>query len=75
MSKTIAEAHNGRSDDHSADKQASGLVYLKQFTPMRRRLGISMPEVGIYEGEANAFATGASRNNAMVAVSTGLLSA
>ncbi len=33
-----------------------------------------MPEVGIYEGEANAFATGASRNNAMVAVSTGLLS-
>ena len=38
--------------------------------------GIGMPEVGIYEGpEINAFATGASRNKALVAVSTGLLRA
>ena len=35
--------------------------------------GIQMPEVGIYEGEANAFATGAFKNSALVAVSTGLL--
>lgn len=35
--------------------------------------GIGMPEVAIYEGDPNAFATGASRNNALVAVSTGLL--
>jgi len=35
--------------------------------------GVGMPEVAIYEGEPNAFATGASRNNALVAVSTGLL--
>ncbi|MCS3744860.1 heat shock protein HtpX [Xanthomonas arboricola] len=36
--------------------------------------GIGMPEVAIYEGpEINAFATGANRNNALVAVSTGLL--
>jgi heat shock protein HtpX len=34
---------------------------------------IGMPEVGIYEGEPNAFATGAFRNSALVAVSTGLL--
>ncbi|MDR2737048.1 MAG: protease HtpX [Gracilibacteraceae bacterium] len=34
---------------------------------------IGMPEVGIYEGEANAFATGARRDAALVAVSTGLL--
>jgi len=32
-----------------------------------------MPEVAIYEGEPNAFATGAFRNSALVAVSTGLL--
>ena len=32
-----------------------------------------MPEVGIYEGEPNAFATGAFKNSALVAVSTGLL--
>ncbi|HEV7775807.1 MAG TPA: protease HtpX [Luteibacter sp.] len=36
--------------------------------------GIGMPEVAIYEGpEMNAFATGMSRNNALVAVSSGLL--
>jgi len=35
--------------------------------------GIGMPEVGIFEGEPNAFATGAFRNSALVAVSTGLL--
>ena len=37
------------------------------------KAGIGMPEVGIYEGEANAFATGAFKNSALVAVSTGLL--
>ncbi len=36
--------------------------------------GIGMPEVAIYDSpEINAFATGANRNNALVAVSTGLL--
>lgn len=34
---------------------------------------IGMPEVGIYEGAPNAFATGAFKNSALVAVSTGLL--
>jgi len=37
------------------------------------KAGIGMPEVGIFEGEPNAFATGAFRNSALVAVSTGLL--
>jgi heat shock protein HtpX len=37
------------------------------------RANISMPEVAIYEGEPNAFATGAFKNSALVAVSTGLL--
>jgi heat shock protein HtpX len=35
--------------------------------------GIGMPEVGIFEGAPNAFATGAFKNSALVAVSTGLL--
>ncbi|WP_119290440.1 protease HtpX [Azohydromonas sediminis] len=35
--------------------------------------GIRMPEVAIYEGAPNAFATGAFKNSALVAVSTGLL--
>ncbi len=37
------------------------------------KAGIQMPEVAIYAGEPNAFATGAFRNSALVAVSTGLL--
>jgi heat shock protein HtpX len=37
------------------------------------KAGIGMPEVAIYEGEANAFATGAFKNEALVAISTGLL--
>lgn len=36
--------------------------------------GIGHPEVAIYEGAPNAFATGAFKNDALVAVSTGLLS-
>lgn len=40
---------------------------------MAQKAGIKMPEVGIYEGPANAFATGAFKNSALVAVSTGLL--
>jgi heat shock protein HtpX len=39
-----------------------------------QRLRITMPEVWVYESaDPNAFATGPSKNNAMVAVSTGLL--
>ncbi|MDP2417030.1 MAG: protease HtpX [Hydrogenophaga sp.] len=37
------------------------------------KAGIGMPEVGIFDGDPNAFATGANKNNALVAVSTGLL--
>ena len=37
------------------------------------KAGIGMPEVGIFDGAPNAFATGAFKNSALVAVSTGLL--
>jgi len=37
------------------------------------KAGIGMPDVGIFEGDPNAFATGAFKNSALVAVSTGLL--
>ena len=43
---------------------------------LANRAGIGMPEVAIYDApDVNAFATGAKRNNALVAVSTGLLRA
>ena len=37
------------------------------------KAGVGMPEVAVYEGAPNAFATGAFRNSSLVAVSTGLL--
>jgi heat shock protein HtpX len=41
---------------------------------LAQNAGIGMPEVGIFDtSDANAFATGMNRNNALVAVSTGLL--
>jgi heat shock protein HtpX len=41
---------------------------------LSQRNNITMPEVGIYQSsDANAFATGASKNNSLVAVSSGLL--
>ena len=43
---------------------------VRQFSD---KAGIGMPDVALYEGEPNAFATGAFKNSALVAVSTGLL--
>ena len=40
---------------------------------LSERAGIGMPDVAVYDGEPNAFATGAFKNSALVAVSTGLL--
>ncbi len=49
------------------------LVY-STVEDLARNLGIRMPEVWIYQSpDPNAFATGPTKNNAMVAVSTGLL--
>lgn len=49
-------------------------VIYRTVQEIAQRLGIAMPEVWIYESpDPNAFATGPSRNNSMVAVSTGLL--
>jgi heat shock protein HtpX len=38
-----------------------------------QKAGVAMPEVAVYEGAPNAFATGATKNASLVAVSTGLL--
>ena len=47
---------------------------LREVSSMAQRAGIAMPEVGIYySAEPNAFATGASKDAALVAVSSGLL--
>jgi heat shock protein HtpX len=53
--------------------QAEQVIY-GSVQEIAQRLHIQMPEVWVYEAEdPNAFATGPSKNNSMVAVSTGLL--
>jgi heat shock protein HtpX len=72
LSKTIAKWSSGVkviSQPQSAD-EAWIVETVRRFAD---KAGIGMPEVGIFEGEPNAFATGAFKNNALVAVSTGLL--
>jgi heat shock protein HtpX len=48
---------------------------LQTVAAQAQRAGIPMPQVAVYEGEPNAFATGATKNSSLVAVSTGLLAA
>jgi len=72
LSKTIAKWSSGVqviSEPRNAD-EAWIVQTVRGFAD---KAGIGMPEVGIFEGEPNAFATGAFKNNALVAVSTGLL--
>lgn len=73
MSKTIARRMTGcRVIDRPRNEAERWL--LDTVRRQARQAGIGMPEVAIYEApEMNAFATGARRNSALVAVSTGLL--
>jgi len=55
-------------------RDANLLWLVERISQHAKAAGIGMPEVGIYEDSTpNAFATGASRNRALVAVSSGLL--
>lgn len=73
MSKWVAK----RSVGAQVIEQPSNSTELWLMETVRRqadKAGIKMPEVAIYDSpEINAFATGPGRNNALVAVSTGLL--
>lgn len=56
-----------------APSNSTELWLMDTVRKLADRSGIAMPEVAVYEGEPNAFATGAFKNSALVAVSTGLL--
>jgi heat shock protein HtpX len=73
MSKSMAKMAMGvRIIGDSPDPTEQWLLSVVQ--QHARGAGVGMPEVGIFDSpEPNAFATGASRNNSLVAVSTGLL--
>ena len=72
MSKPMAKWSTGA---HVIDNPqgADELWLVNTVKKLADKAGIGMPEVAVYEGEPNAFATGAFRNSALVAVSTGLL--
>jgi len=72
MSRTMAKWTTGaRVIDRPANEAEAWLV--DTVGRLARASGLPQPEVAVYEGEPNAFATGASRRSSLVAVSTGLL--
>ena len=73
MSKWVAKMSTGAQViEHPRNETEAWL--LDTVRRQARQAGIAMPEVAIYDSpDVNAFATGPSKNNALVAVSTGLL--
>ncbi len=72
MSKWMAKMSTGaRVINQPATADEAWIVQTVQ--KFADKAGIGMPEVAIFEGAPNAFATGAFKNSALVAVSTGLL--
>lgn len=72
MSKPMAKMSTGAQViNDSPDATHQWLV--NTVARFAQSAGIGMPEVAIYEGAPNAFATGAFKNSALVAVSTGLV--
>ena len=72
MSKSIAKWSTGAHVIEQPGNEAEAWL-VETVRKLAQRANIGMPEVAIYEGDANAFATGAFKNSALVAVSTGLL--
>ena len=72
LSKPMAKWSTGAQVIATPQNQAEAWL-VETVRRLATKAGIGMPEVAIYEGEPNAFATGAFRNSALVAVSTGLL--
>lgn len=72
ISKPVAKWSSGvRVIDGSGSPDERWIVETVRKFATEAKIG--MPEVGIFEGDPNAFATGAFKNSALVAVSTGLL--
>ncbi len=72
MSKTMAKWSTGAQVITAPQNQDEAWI-VDTVRRLSEKAGIGMPEVAIFEGEPNAFATGAFRDSALVAVSTGLL--
>ena len=76
MSKaTVKRAYNIRMIGESGARTEKEKLVIDTITLFSQKLGLQkLPEIGVYpSNDINAFATGASKNSAMVAVSQGLL--
>ena len=74
MSKWLAKRSTGAEViDPNAPRNQREAWLVDTVHQLADRAGIGRPEVAIYEGAPNAFATGAFKNDSLVAVSTGLL--
>jgi len=71
-SKMMAKASTGAQVITTPSSDAERWL-VETVQRLAQKAGIAMPEVAVYEGDPNAFATGAFKNSALVAVSTGLL--
>jgi heat shock protein HtpX len=74
MSKTMAKMSTG-AQVITTPSNSTEYWLVDTVGRLAKAAGLAMPEVAIYEGEPNAFATGATKNNSLVAISTGLLRA
>jgi heat shock protein HtpX len=72
MSKFIAKMSTGAQVIDGSEGTTQYWL-LQTVHQLADKAGVGKPEVAIYEGPANAFATGAFRDSALVAVSTGLM--
>jgi len=72
MSKTIAKWSTGARVIEQPQSSAEQWL-VNTVAKLARQANLTMPEVAIYDGAPNAFATGPSKSNSLVAVSTGLL--
>ena len=72
MSKWMAK-HSTGAQVITTPRNSTEYWLMETVARQAKAAGLAMPEVAIYEGEPNAFATGATKNNSLVAVSTGLL--
>ena len=72
LSKWMAKMQAGV---HIIDGSEGSTEYwlVETVRKLAEKSGVGMPEVGVFEGAPNAFATGAFKDSALVAVSTGLL--
>lgn len=72
LSKTMAK-HSVGAQVVTGQENAQTQWLVNTVADLAQRAGVKTPEVAIYQGEPNAFATGAFKDSALVAVSTGIM--